>query len=79
IEVTKIDNNISIRIEDNGKGYNPIKNLNHKSKGIEVVSDRITIFNKTNKFFNLKFKILNKKEIDNFTTGTIIIFGLIKK
>ncbi|MBD3724292.1 MAG: histidine kinase [Flavobacteriaceae bacterium] len=79
IHISKKNDIISIIIDDNGLGYVPNQNLNHNSKGIKVVSDRISIFNKRNDLFNIKFEIINKKEINNTISGTIVIFDLIRK
>ncbi|HET7360407.1 MAG TPA: tetratricopeptide repeat protein [Salinimicrobium sp.] len=81
IKVVPQDNSIQIIIDDNGAGR---KNKNqkqskkgHKSMGMEIVKERIELFNDSyeNK---LDYEIIDKKNDEGHPEGTRVVFKLLK-
>lgn len=64
IQIIKEPKNIEIVIQDNGIGIKPSKHKEHKSKGLEITSERLRLFNASN------FKI------DSDLTGTRVTIHL---
>ncbi len=75
----KIKNNTTyLVIDDNGIGRNLKKKdkAHHKSMGMEIIAERIDLFNKTQSNTQLSFRIIDKKDINDSPLGTQVVIKL---
>ena len=77
ISFEKQNNELSIKIDDNGIGrqksseLNQIKNKNHQSFATEALQNRIDLLNEYN-HKNISLKIIDKHNLQNQPTGTLV-------
>lgn len=80
ISISVQDENVQIIIDDNGVGRSIPKkekvNHTHKSMGMDIISERIALFNKSNFDSELSYNVIDKKDKNNKATGTQIIINI---